>query len=876
MGTKKNEFTPMMKQYLAMKEEYKDCILMYRLGDFYEMFFDDALLASKVLEITLTGRNCGMEERAPMCGVPFHSVDSYISKLVQNGYNVAICEQTEDPSLAKELVERDVVRIVTPGTIMDSMALDDSKNNYLSVIYLEDAGIGVAFVDITTGELSATEFTGDDAKSAMFNELAKYDPREIVVNLECYENDKLIEEVKRRTGGFVRNFYNWAFEYNEAYKKAAEQLSESINELENKNLCICAVGALLFYLEETQKTDELSLSKIAVDRDDESLKLDVYSLRNLEICETMRDRKTKGSLFWVLNKTKTSMGARMMRRFITAPLTNCISIQNRHLAVDEFYRNPIMREEMTTELKGVRDIERIINKVAYKSANCLDLKALKESFSHFPQIKKSIENCSSKLLSRKASVFDCLEDLYKLINDTIVDEPPATIRNGGMIRNGANAELDRLRDIVTNGRGWLSDIVEAEKEKTGIKIMKLGYNKVFGYYIEVSKSNVDLVPDYFIRKQTLTTGERYITPEIKEIEDDILNADAKMLDLEFEIFTKVRDKVAESYDRIKKMADIIAELDVYSALAEVAEKNHYTMPKMTTKDRIAIKGGRHPVVEKLMVGKPFIPNDVTIDNGENQIVIITGPNMAGKSTYMRQVAIIVLMAQMGSFVPADDAEIGIVDKIFTRVGASDDLSAGESTFMVEMKEVAYILDHATDKSLIILDEIGRGTSTFDGLSIAWAVVEHIADRKKCGAKTLFATHYHELTELEDKVPNIKNFCVAVRKRGDDITFLRKIIRGGADESYGVEVAAIAGVKKSVIKRAKEIAAVLESRDQKQVSTAKINTGLKGNNIDNDQFNFLNITENKIVSELKEIDLNTLTPVEALNILYDLQAKAKND
>ena len=877
MAAKENAYTPMMQQYFAVKEQYQDCILMYRLGDFYEMFFDDALTASKVLEITLTGRNCGMEERAPMCGVPFHSADSYIAKLVEHGYNVAICEQTEDPELAKGLVNRDVIRVVTPGTIMDTLALDDTKNNYLSAICADDAGIGIAFVDITTGEFCAAEFRGEDAQAALMNELVKYAPREIIVNQRCFEDQKLIEEIQTRTGGFVRNFYNWAFAYDEAERKIESQFQDALPEmgLSQKPLCVSAVGALLLYLEQTQKTELTNLTEVEIDRDEENLQLDMYSLRNLEVTETMRDRSVRGSLLGVLNRTKTAMGARLMRRWITAPLTNCARIQNRHRAVEELYKNPILREEITSALRGVRDIERIINKLTYKTANCLDLKSLRESFACLPQLQQRIAQCTSQLIARKCKVFDCLSDLHQLISETIVDDPPATVRNGGMIRDGADPELDRRRDIVRNGRGWLNDMVEQEKEKTGIKTMKLGYNKVFGYYIEVSKSYISQVPDYFIRKQTLTNGERYITPQIKEVEDQILNADTELLDMEYNLFSQVRDQVATEYSRIKQTADIIAEIDVLCALAAVAEKNGYTMPRMTLSDKIVIKGGRHPVVEKLAKNSIFIPNDVTLDNAENQIAIITGPNMAGKSTYMRQVALIVLMAQMGSFVPADEAEIGIVDKIFTRVGASDDLTAGESTFMVEMKEVAYILDHATEKSLLILDEIGRGTSTYDGLSIAWAVIEYIADRKKCGAKTLFATHYHELTELEEKIPNVKNYCIAVKKRGDDITFLRKIIRGGADESYGVEVAALAGVKKSVVKRAKEIAATLEARDKKQVSTARIQTGAgRQPQRDENQIDFFNVADNEVVAALKAMDLNTMTPVEALTTLYDLQAKAK--
>ena len=875
----RNKLTPMMTQYFSVKDKYSDCILMYRLGDFYEMFFEDALTASKVLEIALTGRSCGLPERAPMCGVPFHSVDSYVVKLVEAGYSVAICEQTEDPSAAKGIVSREVVRIVTPGTIMNSEALDELKNNYLCSVYKSDAGIGLAFADITTGEIYAGEYIGDESSNMVVDALVRFMPKETVMNLMAYEDSRLVDYIKNRCGSFVRNYYDWAF----SEQRAAENISETFGagspqELGfETGLAACALSGAVEFLKETQKTELSNIKTVEALTQQGTMQIDAYSMRNLEIVETIRDRSARGSLLHVLNKTKTAMGGRLMRKMITAPLTNVVAIRDRLYAVSELFSGQLLREEFIDILKGISDIERLATRVAYKTANCHDLLNLKKSFMNLTQFKELLSRCESKLLSSKAARFDALTDLYRLIDGTIDEEAPVTLRNGKMIKKGANEELDKTRDILENGRQWLIDLVDKEKEKSGIKTMKLGYNKVFGYYIEVSRGSAENVPDYFIRKQTLVNAERYITPEIKELEESILNADAKVTDLEFELFCKVRDAVGANYERIRKAAEIIAEVDVLCSLAAVAEANDYVMPSVDNSDRIEIKDGRHPVVESIDRSIMFIPNDAALDCGENQIAIITGPNMAGKSTYMRQIAVITLMAQMGSFVPASSASIGVVDRIFTRVGASDDLSSGDSTFMVEMKEVAYILDNATRKSLIILDEIGRGTSTYDGLSIAWAVVEHIADIKKCGAKTLFATHYHELTELEETIDNVKNYCIAVKKKGDDITFLRKIIRGGADESYGVEVAALAGVKKSVIRRAKEIAAELEQRDDKSVSPVKIKTGRRNAKkppFADAQMDFFAETDNPVIKQLLEIDLNAVTPMEALTKLYDLQAKAK--
>lgn len=871
------EFTPMMRQYFEIKEQYKDSILMYRLGDFYEMFFDDALIASKVLEITLTGRDCGQEERAPMCGVPFHSVDGYIAKLVENGYTVAICEQTEDPAQAKGIVKREVIRVVTPGTIMDAAALDDTKNNYLASVCICDGNAGVSFADITTGEIAVNEFSGQDLEIQILNEISRFSPAEIIFNQEAYGNARLLGMVADRFGCTVRNYYNWAFEYENALKNIKEKMGSVQDELMSKPCAISSLGALVNFLGDTQKAELSNLRQVQIVEEQEFMDLDLYSIRNLELLETMRDKKTNGSLLAVLNKTKTSMGGRLLRKWITMPLYNCAKIQNRHKAVGELVTNPIMREEIIEELKGIQDIERLISKAAYKTANCRDLLAIAESLDRLPKIKDILSGFGSGVLQSIYGQIDELSEIRDIIRDAINPEPPISLREGNLIREGFSDEVDSRREIMQNGVEWIRNFAEEEKEKTGIKNIKVGYNRVFGYYLEISKQNANEVPDYFVRKQTLSNGERYITPQIKEVEERIVEAESQIVNIEYEMFCKVRDLVAGQVARIQATADAIATIDVLCSFAYVAEKNRYVMPVMNLSDRIVIKEGRHPVVEKIGTVSSFIPNDTMLDNGNSQIAIITGPNMAGKSTYMRQTALIVLMAQMGSFVPAASAEIGVVDRIFTRVGASDDLSAGQSTFMVEMNEVAYILDNATDKSLVILDEIGRGTSTYDGLSIAWAVVEYIANKKKCGAKTLFATHYHELTELEERMENVKNYCIAVKKHGDDITFLRKIIRGGADGSYGVEVAALAGVKKDVTKRAKEILKELEIRDDEGISgvgTVKNKANAVPDGFD-DQLSFMGLEENEIVSEIKSLALDNMSPMEALTKLYALKAKAEN-
>ncbi len=870
----RDELTPMMKQYFAVKDNYPDCILMYRLGDFYEMFFDDAEVASRVLDIALTGRACGLEERAPMCGVPFHAANSYISKLVLAGYSVAVCEQTEDPAEAKGIVSRDVIRVITPGTLMDTTALDSTKNNYLCSVCAGEGGAAAAFIDITTGECSVSEICASEYATPVLNELVKYVPSEVIINLEGFENTDFVEAIKDKTGAFVKNYRDWTFERSEAEAKISAQFGgvEAVFP-DDKPYSVRAVGALLAYLEETQKTELKNITGIEVDRDAEMMQLDMYSLRNLEILETMRDRNSKGSLLGTLNMTSTAMGARLLRKSLSAPLRNCAAITNRHLAVAELVGDPIMRAEMMEALKGVRDMERLINRIVYKNANCADLTGLANSLRQLPALLKCLKGTASKLLKSCAARLDTLDDVRALIDENINPEAPASLRGGDLILKGANEELDKTIDLVENGQVILREMVEKEKEKTGIKIMKLGFNKVFGYYIEISNSYLEQVPDYFIRKQTLTGGERFITPELKEVEEAVLTAGERRIDMEYELFCQIRDRVASAFERICASAEIVALVDMMCSFAAVAERYSYVMPTVNMSDKIIIKGGRHPVVERLLRGSTFISNDTILDNRENQVAIITGPNMAGKSTYMRQTALIVLMAQAGSFVPADSAEIGIVDKIFTRVGASDDLSSGQSTFMVEMNEVSYILDNATNKSLVIFDEIGRGTSTYDGLGIAWAVVEYMADIKKCGAKTMFATHYHELTQLENKISNVKNYCIAVKKHGGSISFLRKIIRGGADESYGVDVAALAGVKKSVVNRAKEIVASLEAEDNREVESVRIKTAGTAS-VNDDQLGFIS-AGNGVCDELLALDINSMTPVEALTALYDLQAKAKN-
>jgi len=857
----------MMSQYLLTKEEYEDCILFYRLGDFYEMFFDDAITASRELEITLTGKSCGLEERAPMCGVPFHSADMYIAKLVEKGYKVAICEQTENPKEAKGLVKREVIRIVTPGTIMEEGLLDDKKNNYLGVIYKLTGSFGLAFADISTGEIYAT--SANDFNNVI-NEVARYSPSEIILNENAHEiladyiQNRFHVFPQKRDNNFFDSYLKDEKLLNQFKTKSLEDLGLSSDGAETS-----AVFAMVCYLEETQKGNIVYMDTLQVYGVEEYMDIDVSTRRNLEITETMREKNKKGSLLWVMDKTRTSMGARKLKQWLEKPLVNPVEINKRLLSVEELYNNRMLRDDLAEILNGIYDISRIAGRISLFSVNPRDLVSLRASLMMLPGLYEKLGTTKSPILSGIYKNRDLMEDIYDLLAKSITDEPPISVKDGGVIRDGYNAEIDELRFAMKNGKQWIAEEEAAEKERTGIKNLRIQFNKVFGYYIEVTKSNLDLVPEDYIRKQTLTNCERFITPKLKELEEIILGASEKVNDLEQAIFEDVRRKVAAELDRLKNVCDAISVTDVLYSFAEVAYKNHYTMPIVKTGGKINIENGRHPVVEKTLKNTMFVPNDTNLDKSGQRLIIITGPNMAGKSTYMRQVAVIALMAQVGSFVPADYAEIGVVDKIFTRVGASDDISAGQSTFMLEMTEVANILKNATADSLVILDEIGRGTSTFDGLSIAWAVAEYMHDKKKIGAKTLFATHYHEMSQLEGTLDGVKNYRIAVKKRGDDITFLRKIVRGGADESYGIEVAALAGVPNKVIKRAKEILAdILDGNVATSAPTVGSNPGL------DDQLGFTDMAANEILEELKMIDATTYTPIEALNKLYELSKKAK--
>ncbi len=875
-------YTPMMQQFLKTKEEYKDCILFYRLGDFYEMFFEDAVVAARELELTLTGKDCGMPERAPMCGVPFHAVDSYLNKLVSKGYKVAICEQVEDPKLAKGLVKREVIRIVTPGTNLDTNALDAGRNNYLMAIIYTSDRFGISVADITTAAWYVTEV---DNERKLMDEITRYAPAEIICNHAFELGGIDINDLKDRLAISVFPLDDWYFDDETCRSVLTSHFHMqdlSGLGLDTVGSGAAAAGALLQYLKETQKSDLSNLTEIKPYLTGKYMVLDTATRRNLELCETLREKRKTGSLLWVLDKTKTAMGARMLRSFVEQPLIEKESIEERLDAVGELNQNAIVREELREYLGPIYDLERLISRISYHSANPRDLIAFGSSLKMVPPIKYILEAMQSPLLVKLRDELDSLEDLSDLIDRAIVDEPPITIREGGFIKDGYNEEVDRLRSARANGKTWLAEVEIREREKTGIKNLKIKYNKVFGYYLEVTNSFKDKVPDYYTRKQTLTNAERYITPELKELEDTILGAEDKLSSLEYNLFCEVRDTIGENLARIQQTAGALAGLDTFASLSYVAEHNSYVRPSINRQGNIDIKGGRHPVVEQMTRHDLFIPNDTVLDNTKNRVAIITGPNMAGKSTYMRQSALIVLMAQIGSFVPAESARIGIVDRIFTRVGASDDLASGQSTFMVEMTEVANILRNATRESLIILDEIGRGTSTFDGLSIAWSVVEHISNPHLIGAKTLFATHYHELTELEGKISCVNNYCVAVKEKGDDIVFLRKIVRGGADKSYGIQVAKLAGVPDSVITRAKELLEELTNNDitekvQQSVSAAdKKPKRKKYDEVDLAQMSlFDTVKDEDVLKELTDIDVTTLTPIEALNTIYRLQNKLKN-
>ena len=868
--------TPMMEQYLEIKKNYKYCILFFRLGDFYEMFFEDALIASKELEIALTGKNYGEETRAPMCGVPFHSADSYVSRLVTKGYKVAICEQVEDPSLAKGLVRREVVRVITAGTQTDATALDEKKNNYLLCIYYEKFQFGIAVCDITTGEYQASEFLAPNAMNKLLNDLGKYQPSEIICNEEFKEHDDS-EILEQKMECKLNVCDRWMFQKDSAAECLCNHFSVHNLDgygLRDKSLALSAAGGLLQYLYETQKNDLRHISALRLYTADENMTLDLSSRRNLELTETMRDKSRQGSLLWVLDQTKTAIGARCLRKWIEQPLCQKDAIEERLEGVMELREDVFLREELKVALKPILDFERLMNKVVYQTANGRDMLSLETSFAQLPLIQELLRKAQSPILQKIYDNFDSLTDIHDLINQAIVDEPPFSLREGGILKYGYNGDLDVLINAKKEGKQWVKELEQEEREKTGIKNLKISVNRVFGYYIEVTKSNIDDVPeDRYIRKQTLANCERYTTAQLNDLAELVLGSDEKMAELEYKLFCELRQAIAMEMERIQYTASLIAVIDVLQSLAEVAEKNNYCKPTISIDGTLSIKDGRHPVVEKL-IGSSFVANDTFLDNEENLLSIITGPNMAGKSTYMRQTALIVLMAQIGSFVPAKSANISIVDRIFTRVGASDDLTTGQSTFMVEMTEVANILHNATANSLIILDEIGRGTSTFDGLSIAWAVLEYISDPKLIGAKTLFATHYHELTELEGQLRGVKNYCIMVKEQGDDIIFLRKIKRGGADHSYGVQVARLAGLPHIVIKRAGQILKKLNAADiTKKAKKLAAESREKVEEVAA-QLDFSELINVQLADELNKLDVLKMTPMEAMQALFDLQKKAK--
>ncbi len=877
--------TPMMTQYLETKKQYPDCILFYRLGDFYEMFFEDALKASKALEITLTGKDCGLKERAPMCGVPFHAVDSYLNKLVQKGFKVAIAEQMEDPKTAKGLVKREVIRVVTPGTITSAQALDETRNNYLmGIVYLGEI-FGIASADISTGDFFVTEVASE---RDLFDEINKFSPSEIICNEAFYMSGVDIDELKGRYQVSIAPLDSHFFGDETCRKILREHYH--VGNLDGLGLAdydtgVIAAGCVMQYLYETQKSTLEHLTTLNPYQVGQYMVIDTSTRRNLELVETLREKQKRGSLLWVLDKTKTAMGARLLRSYIEQPLIHRDEILERQEAIQEFNLNYISREEICEYLNPVYDLERLIGRISYKTANPRDLLSFKNSLAMIPYIKRILKEFTCPLLKSFQEELDPLSDLKDLIEQAILEEPPISVRDGGIIKDGFHAEADQLRHAKTEGKTWLAELEAREKEKTGIKNLKIKFNKVFGYYFEVSNSFRNQVPDYFVRKQTLVNGERFTTDELKNLEDIIMGAEEKLVSLEYELFCQVRDTIGAEVVRIQKTAKALAGIDVFTALSAVATRNNYAKPSINEKGLIQIKNGRHPVVEQMMRDDLFVSNDTSLDNGKNRISIITGPNMAGKSTYMRQVALIVLMAQIGSFVPAEEANIGICDRIFTRVGASDDLASGQSTFMVEMTEVANILRNATKNSLLVLDEIGRGTSTFDGLSIAWAVVEHISNTKLLGAKTLFATHYHELTELEGTINGVNNYCIAVKEQGDDIVFLRKIIKGGADKSYGIQVAKLAGVPDSVIARAKEITEELSGADitVRAKEIAQVNAAVsqrkavpKPDEVDLQQMSlFDTVKDDDIIRELGELEISRMTPIDALNTLYRLQTKLKN-
>ena len=875
--------SPMMVHYCQTKCAYKDSILFYRLGDFYEMFFEDAKTVSRELELTLTGKDCGLSERAPMCGIPYHAAETYVNRLIDKGYKVAICEQVEDPKTAKGIVKREVTRVVTPGTNLNMQELDEGKNNYLMAIVCVGDHFGVSTADITTGDCYVTEI---DEERKLWDEINKFLPAEIICNDAFLVSGVDVDDLRNRLHISVFALESWYFGDDLCKQTLLEHFK--ISSLEGLGLAdydsgVIAAGSLFRYLLDTQKNTMEHMNKIIPYTTDRYMVIDSSSRRNLELVETLREKQKRGSLLWVLDKTKTAMGARMLRSFVEQPLIDADAINERLDAVTELNMQAMLREEIREYLNPVYDLERLVSRISYRSANQRDQLAFKMSLEMIPHIKNLLANFTSPLLVCINEQMDGLEDLYTLLEASITEDPPLAVKEGGIIREGYNEQVDTYRNSKTQGKSWLAQLEAEEKEKTGIRNLKIKYNKVFGYYLEVTNSFKDLVPEYYTRKQTLTNAERYITPKLKELEDMILGAEDKLFALEYDLFCQVREELAAQIPRIQETAKAIAQLDVYASLSVVAQRNNYVRPTVNTKGVIDIKNGRHPVVEKMINNDMFIANDTYLDNGSKRVSVITGPNMAGKSTYMRQTALIVLMAQIGSFVPAEKAKIGVVDRIFTRVGASDDLASGQSTFMVEMTEVANILRNATAKSLLILDEIGRGTSTFDGLSIAWAVIEHISNTKLLGAKTLFATHYHELTELEGKIPGVNNYCIAVKERGDDIVFLRKIVKGGADKSYGIQVAKLAGVPDSVLDRAKELVDELVHTDItstfKDLAENSRKTKPKAvhyDEVDLEQISlFDTVQDQDIIEELKNLDITMLTPMDAMNTLYRLQNKLKN-
>ncbi len=871
---KNKEFSPMMQRYLETKEQYKDCILFYRLGDFYEMFFDDAITAARELEITLTGKDCGQEERAPMAGVPHHAAEMYISRLIAKGYKVAICEQLEDPKNAKGIVKRGVIRVVTPGTIVESNMLEERKNNYIMSIFKSGIYFGISVCDISTGEFYAAEIKDNNNFPQLLDEIARYSPSELVINSNLADCTEEMSKIRERFSTYITRFQDKFFDSKPDIIKLRFNLVDTnqkpIENIEERSFAVASINALIEYIEQTQMTSLDHINKITVYQISKYMSLDINARRNLEITEKMRDKSKKGTLLWVLDKTSTSMGGRHLRRWLNDPLIDTLEINRRLEAVKELKENVMLRGDVVDNLKKVYDIERLAGKMAYGNANARDMITLKNSLARLPEVKSVLQTTESPMLKDIYENLDELQDIYELIEKSIIDDPPMTVKDGGIIKMGYNEEVDKLKTATTEGKNWIIQLEAEEKEKTGIKNLKVGFNKVFGYFIEVTKSNLDQVPERYIRKQTLTNAERYITEELKNLENQILGAEEKVVSLEYDLFTKIREEIAKNVIRLQKTATMVSTLDVLASFAQVAEDMNYCMPQVDNSGIIDIKGGRHPVIEKMLGAGEFVENDTYLDKNENRLSIITGPNMAGKSTYMRQVALITLMAQVGSFVPAEEAKIGVVDKIFTRVGASDDLSMGQSTFMVEMMEVATILKEATPNSLVILDEIGRGTSTYDGLSIAWAVAEYIANKEKCGAKTLFATHYHELTELEEKIEGVKNYSIAVKEKGEDIIFLRKIVRGGTDESYGIHVARLAGVPKLVTEEANKI---LKSLERKNILTGKKEEKKDKKQVEG-QFDMYNFKLAEIAHEIDKINLNELTPIDALNTLVRIKEKMK--